>query len=64
MHQSGVAHRDLKCENILLDSQYNLQISDFGYACPISGERGRGYCVDLIGSLQYMAPEIHLGANY
>ena len=37
MHNNGVAHRDLKCENILLNENYELKISDFGFACPVSG---------------------------
>ena len=37
MHNNGVAHRDLKCENILLNENYDLKISDFGFACPVSG---------------------------
>lgn len=31
-HSQGVAHRDLKCENILLDDKFNVKLIDFGFA--------------------------------
>ena len=64
MHAAGYAHRDLKPENILLDNNFVLKISDFGLAAPIQGRNGEGLLETQLGTLSYMAPEIHLGNAY
>ena len=40
--QNGLAHRDIKIENVLLDQNCELKINDFGYACSIVGPNGNG----------------------
>ncbi|XP_052210635.1 probable receptor-like protein kinase At1g80640 [Diospyros lotus] len=49
-----VIHRDLKSSNILLDSNFNAKLSDFGLAVT---DGGHNKSVKLSGTLGYVAPE-------
>ncbi len=58
-HNRGVVHRDLKCENLLLDAHMRLKISDFGFARKYH-DNLKTFC----GSFAYAAPEVILGNPY
>lgn len=64
VHQKGITHRDLKPENILYSHDFNLKIADFGFAAPVAGRDGSGYCKTKLGTESYMAPEIHARRPY
>lgn len=57
LHNAGVVHRDIKCENLLLTGpeRRTLLIADFGYAT--HWRRGE-LLTDNVGSLHYCAPEV------
>jgi serine/threonine protein kinase len=57
-HNSGVTHRDLKTENIMMNFDWMLKIADFGYATLLSGKKGDGLLTSFLGTLSYCAPEI------
>jgi len=56
LHEKGVAYRDLKSENILLDIKGHVKIADFGLARLATQEYSGA--TTLCGSLSYLAPEI------
>ncbi|XP_054265352.1 uncharacterized protein LOC128988149 isoform X2 [Macrosteles quadrilineatus] len=58
LHNAGVIYRDLKLENIVLDSCGHVKLIDFGLAKHLKyGRRTTTIC----GTLQFMAPEIFEG---
>lgn len=55
-HDRGVVHKDLKSQNILLDENKNVKITDFGIADIMDEDVTRTQ--SLMGTPQYIAPEI------
>jgi serine/threonine-protein kinase len=56
-HTEGVMHRDFKPQNILLDKQENVYVSDFGLAKSLEQETGMTRSGEFLGTPRYMAPE-------
>lgn len=56
-HSLGIFHRDIKPANILLDSSWNVKVTDFGIAALRSVPGGETRIGQVMGTLGYMAPE-------
>ena len=58
LHSKGIAHRDLKLENILVDTDGYLKIIDYGLAKMLKDDdESQSFC----GTPEYLAPEMVKG---
>jgi len=62
MHSMNRVHRDLKSDNVLMNSKGEFKLADFGMAVQLNNQTASLKAV--VGSPYWMAPEILLERNY
>jgi serine/threonine protein kinase len=60
MHINEIVHRDIKTENVLLDTDWRPVLADYGFARKVSVTRN----MTIVGTDEFMAPEVIWGEPY
>ena len=63
IHKAGFIHRDVKPGNVLINANGEVKLTDFGFARALSHVTNLTRTVELIGTSNYLAPEIITGAD-
>ncbi|MFC0301469.1 Stk1 family PASTA domain-containing Ser/Thr kinase [Virgibacillus soli] len=61
-HENGIVHRDIKPQNILMDPNGQVKVTDFGIAMALSAT-ALTQTNSVLGSVHYLSPEQARGGN-
>jgi serine/threonine protein kinase len=62
LHARNILHRDLKVENILLDVEGHVRLTDFGVSKLVTGDKDT--FTSVVGTSEYFSPEMLMQEGY
>ena len=60
IHKNGISHQDIKLENILVSSNYQMKLIDFGFAIEIFPNTKKEIRFSQYGTNGYFPPEVYI----